>query len=175
MTERTTLLVLDDDPTRHSIFAAAADPYEVLQTYQVESFREALAGCTSLGIVALDHDLGGGVNANRPLNECGCDAAELVARSVSPAVPVLIHSANGPCSQAMRLILMQAGYRGRVSRINFNTIMKGDERAGVEMIREEVLGLAKRPHWPDDLSLEELVDMLGDNPATVCPVRTPRQ
>lgn len=168
-----TILVLDDDEPRHEIFRAAAWEFDVVHAYRVSAFALSLQEAKSLALVSLDHDLGRAY-ADRRCDDCGCDAAELVVRHAPAGVPVLIHSANHACSQVMRRILVAGGHTGRVSRVNIATISEHGERAGVEIIRKAIKELLASPHWPEDLTAEELLDALSDDPDLVCPVRAAR-
>jgi len=165
------LLVLDNDPPRHRIFREAVGEFQILNSYYVHTFEQSLR-VDEPTVISLDHDLEGGVNAGRECEECGCDAAEIIARSGPPDVPVLIHSGNDHCAHVMRRILVASGRRGRVSRVNIDSMMKQGERSGIEMMREAILELLASPHWPADVSTEELLDMLGCDRRLVCPVKS---
>ena len=170
-----TLLILDDDPGRHEFFTTAASDYDVVHTYEVTTFAEAVKETKELVLVSLDHDLTAGANRGRSVKGCGCDAAELVNQHVAAHIPVLIHSANDMGSQAMRAILVRAGRSGRVSRMNFETIMDQDERAGITLFGDAVAELTANPCWPDDVTSDELIALLGDNPWATCPTRAAKE
>ena len=170
------ILVLDNDPPRHEMFRAAAWDMEIVHTYQVSTLEELLQETGDFGLISLDHDLGPLYSDRPPDNsECGCDAAELVVELASPGVPVLIHSANTPCAQIMRRILVQSGRRGRVARINTATVSEYGDEAGVATIRGAIQELLASPLWPEDLETNELLDMLGDDCNLICPSRAARR
>lgn len=175
MTDEKAILVLDNDPPRHAAFRAAVPEFTVLETYAVSSFEYAMQVTGSLDLICLDHDLQSGVNADRHCEDCGCDAAELIANRGPPGVPVLIHSGNTPCAQVMRRILVASGRVGRVSRVNIATIMEHGDRGGIATLRQDILQLIESPYWPDDVSTSELLDLLGDSPELTCPVRASRR
>lgn len=169
------ILVLDNDPPRHAVFRAAAPEFLVLQTYDVSTFAEALKEAEALALICLDHDLQSGVNADRGCEDCGCDAAEIVARQGPACVPVLIHSGNDLCAPIMRRILLASGRIGKVSRVNIATIMTAGDRAGVEMMGQAIQELIASPHWPEGVAVDELMEMLDDGRALICPVRATRR
>jgi len=169
------ILVLDNDPPRHAIFRAAAPECHVVQTYEVFPFAQALQEGDGPDLICLDHDLQSGANADRRCNDCGCDAAELIALRGPADVPVLIHSSNASCALVMRRILVASGRMGRVSRINTATVMAHGDRAGIETLRQEIVQLLVSPRWPEDIPTDELLEILGDDPEVICPVRASRR
>lgn len=156
---------------RHAVFRAAAPDFRVMETYQVSTFAYALREGDAPDLIALDHDLQSSVNAGRHCNECGCDAAELVADIGPAGVPVLIHSANTPSAQRMRRILLASGRAGKVARMNLATVLALGDLGGVEALGETIRQLIASPHWPEDVPPEELAELLGDNASASCPVR----
>ncbi len=174
MNKKGTILVLDDDVSRHEVFRHIGAGFRVTSTYHVLTFAQALQADPP-DLISLDHDLIGGVNADIDYDQCGCDACELVAKFAPSPVPVLIHSANGHCAQVMRRILVASGRRGKVSRVNTATVMEHGEKGGLETLRGTIEELLLSPCWPEDATTEELLEILGDDPRFVCPVRVARR
>jgi len=166
-----TILCLDDDVGRHEVFKAAMRDYRLVHTYEIVTFAQAVRETQDLVLISLDHDLGGGVNRNRETEGCGCDAAELVGRYAPPEVPVLIHSDNRPAAQAMRTILVRTGRNGRIGRVSFSAVADDHDSAMILRLRTAVTELIANPCWPDDVTTDDLLDLLGDDVSAVCPYR----
>ncbi len=106
------ILVLDDEPVRHTAFDSIFPNDQVVHTINYDDFVEALkAGPYDL--ICLDHDLGGGndPNGNFVLHKTGLDAAQAILRQPQSLWPkqVLVHSHNSVQGPKMVELLNNAG------------------------------------------------------------------
>jgi CheY-like chemotaxis protein len=98
------ILVLDDEPARHSLFATAWKGHDITQAWTAnEAIRALRAG--PFDLVTLDHDLGPASDGD------GLRVARKIASMPADTRPphVLVHSANPVGAQAMVDTLQRAG------------------------------------------------------------------
>lgn len=98
------ILVLDDEPARHNLFAAAWGRHDIVQAWTADEAERALEG-DRFDLVTLDHDLG------PTSHQSGLYVARHIASMPESSRPaeVFIHSANPVGAQAMMDALVRVG------------------------------------------------------------------
>lgn len=131
------LLIVEDDPVREQTFLAWIPPD--VRAVVARSAGRAI-GMLRLdparvyaGIV-LDHDLQGQVAAEADRFLTGQDVVRAVIRSVSPDVPVLVHSRNARASVLMANALAQAGFE--VTKIPMDRLTQTSFLAWLQKVRD---------------------------------------
>lgn len=98
------ILVLDDEPARHALFAAVWKGREIVQAWTADEAERALDG-ERFDLVTLDHDLGPASRGD------GLRVARYIAQMPREKRPphVVVHSANPVGAEAMVDTLRRAG------------------------------------------------------------------
>lgn len=98
------ILVLDDEPARHALFAAAWKGNDIVHAWTAGEAEKALDG-KRFDLVTLDHDLGPASRGN------GMRVARHIVQMSEEKRPphVLVHSSNPPGAEAMVDTLQRAG------------------------------------------------------------------
>ena len=119
------ILFLDDDPNRHTLMDKRYPSDEIIHTYDLYEYREALSKYDSFDMISLDHDLNDFIELTKHRSYIGDsegtgrDACGYLIKFLSKAPKVIrIHSSNEDGANEMMLFLYSKGVSSE--RVVFN-------------------------------------------------------
>lgn len=98
------ILFLDDEPSRHEVFANQYQGHQIWHAYSIERFEKHLEQVEKFDVISFDFDLGE--------NENGLDCAELMLQRVPYSRwprECWVHSSNTPGTDRLVHSLRAAG------------------------------------------------------------------
>jgi len=104
------ILVLEDDKTRQKFFRSKIPSCE-MSSNATNCIKTIQNYDDTIGVLFLDHDLGGEMYVNSGREDCGMEVVRWICKNQPPIKQIIIHSHNPIAAKEMMLKLQDFDYK----------------------------------------------------------------